>query len=262
MIEYDIVVTAVSDRADLFVESMESLLNAVDQPPHRLIVHEDVRPGVPAKGGTIFAWLAAADVAKRVGGFQHVVESPGVGMGKGVLWCMERATTHHVLFTQEDWLALRPIPVRRTLRLMEANALHHVRWNKRKTMLYKGEGPTRWNKVEVAFADPAPEGDEPQMQTMCIADHWYTQTSLWRAEEALPGIRAAAAMHSQGNSFVSAFNHWMNSRRADGRPLQEQSYRHEKLRTYIYGGVGEPPFIRHLGSTRGTGHIVDHFKER
>ena len=262
MIPYDIVVTAVSDRADLFAESMGSLLANVDQPPRRLIVHEDARSGVPAAAVSIFDWLRKAQAEGRIEGFVHRLRNPAGGMGEGVLWCVEHAATRYVLFTQEDWLALRPIPVTRTLRLMEANGLHHVRWNKRKTMPYKGEGSTRWNKIEVSFDDPSPSEGETAAQTFCIADHWYTQASMWRVEEALPGIRAAAAMHSQANSFVSAFNHWMNVRRADGRPLQGQSYRHEKLRTYIYGGIGEPPFVHHLGSTRGTGHIVDHYRER
>lgn len=251
---YELLVTAVSERADLFAQSMDSLLAHLDLPPSRVVVHEDVRPG--SRPGAIAAWLIAALQAGRIGAFDHRPVDPARGMGPAMLWCFERARTPLVVYTQEDWEAVRPIPVRATLALMERHGLNHVRWNKRKTMRAKHDDqPTkRWAKVEVQLGV-----DVASSQTLCISDHWYTQTSVWRRDVALPGLRAAAAQHSRAEAFVAAFNTYMN--RAAGlndQNWQVQQLRHERVRTYIWGPIGEPAFIRHLGTARGTGNIRDH----
>lgn len=106
----------------------------------------------------------------------------------------------------------------------------------------------RWDKVEVEF-----DG-----QTLCISDHWYTQTSMWRRERILPAVQAVAQHNPQSEAFVARMNDWLNRKYGDGRPWNDQQMRHEKLGTYIWGGIGEPAFIKHTGSTRGTGKIVDH----
>lgn len=291
--KYDVVCTAVSDRADLFVRSMESLLRNVDPQPAAIIVHEDDRgvtvpEGAPA--GTIERWLSSAKAEGRIQGYAHRLQNPAVGMGKAVVWTMEAAAQRaaeghigpYVLFTQEDWEILRPLPLRRCAAIMDAYGLHHVRFNKRKTMRAKHEDTDHpWYKVPIEFDVPlegcgsqpgwaGPPGDDPwtrPTQVLCISDHWYTQTSLWRLDKALPNLRAAAAGKSQSNAFAGEFNHRMNLEFGAHAPnlgwgVQDPMYRHEYLKTYIYGPMGEPRFVQHLGSLRGTGNIVDHFLER
>lgn len=244
---YEICVTAVSERADLFAESMESLLAHVDLPPARLIVHEDVRPG--SEPGEIGRWLAWAKGDGRIADYAHRVTSPARGMGPGIHWAFAEARTPIVLYAQEDWLSLRAFPIRRALELMEAHGLNHIRFNKRKTMRAKHEDrPTeRWAKVEVQI-----DG-----QTLCVSDHFYTQASLWRVAPALRGMNAVAERDPGAYQFVHAFNGWMDTHLGDGRPWNDQQHRHERIRTYIWGPIGEPAFIKHLGSVRTTGP-VDH----
>ena len=55
MLPYELLVTAVSERADLFRQTLDSLLAQVDQQPLRVLVHEDVRPG--SAPGEIAQWL-------------------------------------------------------------------------------------------------------------------------------------------------------------------------------------------------------------
>ncbi|MDP3767928.1 MAG: hypothetical protein Q8S13_07925 [Dehalococcoidia bacterium] len=247
MIAYDLVCTAVSERADLFAESIDSLLRHLDQWPARLIVHEDVRPG--SEAGAIEAWLNARGVP-----FVHRVTSPSRGMGPATVWCMDQPTTPIVLYTQEDWRAIRAIPVADALALMQTENLHHIRFNKRKTMRAKhADTDHPWQKVEKLIGG----------HMLCVSDHWYTQTSLWRVDAALPNLRAAASQVATSEGFVARFNDLQNTTYGDGkREWHDQAMRHDRLRTYIWGGIGEPKYIEHLGSHRGTGTIKDHLAEQ
>ena len=262
--KYDVVVTTVTDRNDLFVQSMESLLAMVDVPPRGIILHEDYRehPDASGRRGTAVGWLKAAVAAGRIEDYRWRFSSPAGGMGPAVVWCMEqaaiRATDPFVLFTQEDWEFTRPVPVKRCLGLMRQHDLNHVRFNKRKTMSAKhADTDHPWHKREIQFEVDG-SGD---FQTLCVSDHWYTQASLWRIEPTLPTLRAAVKYNPTAHGFVPAFNHYMNMAAADGRNVMDQQFRHEKLKTYIWGPVGEKSFIRHLGSHRGTGPIEFHLGE-
>lgn len=242
---YDLCITAVSERADLFVRGMDSLLANLDMPPSRLIVHEDVRPGsVP---GEIGRWLGQTALQ-----FRHKVRSPAKGLGQAMKWCLEQVSTPVVLYTQEDYGAARMIPVKQALEIMQAHGLNHVRFNQRQTMPHKhgdkGRNPNPWRKVEVIIGE----------QVFCVSDHWYTQTSLWRVEPALEGMRAVLNKETiaSSNLFVARFNEWMNRKQGDGvRPWNDQMMRHERLKTYIWGGIGEPAFLTSLDvdASRTTG---------
>jgi hypothetical protein len=252
----EILVTAVSERADLFMECMPRLLSNIDVWPWRLIVHEDVRPG--SAPGEIAGWLHRARTEGLIADYVHQVTDPAKNYGPAMLWCFEQATQPIVLYTQEDWLVVRTVPVARALGIMEAHGLNHILFHKRKTMRWKhADTPTPWEKVEIQFSV---EGEE-QPQTLCVSEHWNTQLTLWRVAEALPGLQAN--QHSpQANAFVARFNHWMNTRAGlDTTTWKDQQLRHERLRTYIWGPVGEPRYIQHLGTDRTTGPI-EHTAEK
>lgn len=244
----EVLVTAVSERSDLFVQSMESLLANLDVRPSKFIVHEDVRPGTSP--GDIEKWLSKCGISS-----QHRLQNPSRGMGPAMLWCFQQATQPIVFYTQEDWLFVRPTPALVAMHLMERYSLNHIRFNKRKTMRAKHEDTDHpWHKIEKIF--PFPEVADAQ-QKLCVSDHWYTQASLWRVDKALPGLQATAEKHPQANAFVAAFNAWMNKAYGDpGREWSNQEHRHERLKTYIWGPVAEPAYIKHLGSARTTGPIV------
>ncbi len=247
---YELLVTAVSERADLFRQTLDSLLAQVDQQPARIIVHEDVRAG--STPGNIGQWLTEAKTGGRIPDFLHKVRTPAGGLGPAMAWCFAEAKTPLVLYAQEDWLTVRPVPVSACMALMEKHNLHHVRFNKRKTMRAKhADTPNPWHKVEVEFA-----GDETR-QVLCVSDHWYTQLSLWRAGLVRDVLATCALKAPQANAFVAAVNHAMNMKFiGDPALAMDQQQRHVKMRTYIWGPIGEPAFIKHLGSVRTTGPIV------
>ena len=251
MIPYELLITAVSDRADLFQLSVDSMLRNLDQAPARVVVHEDVRPGT--QSGEIHRCLAELKAAGRIAEYALQVTSPARGMGPAILWVLREAQTQTVLYTQEDWLATRPVPVRSAMDLMRRFGLYHVRFNKRKTMPSKhADTPHPWLKLQVEYGG----------QTLCVSDHWYTQTSLWMRDIAMPGVEAVAETHPQSNAFAAKFNGWMNRRFGDGRAWNDQHMRDQLLRTYIWGGVGEPAYVKHIGSERGTGVIQNHLTHK
>lgn len=242
----EVLCTAVSERADLFVETMESMLVHLDVRPTRLIIHEDVRPG--SNPGPIGAWLASCGIP-----YEHKVTAPSRGLGPAMLWCFKQARSPIVFYTQEDWRFVRSVPVAKCLEVMELHGLNHARFNKRKTMRAKhADTPNPWHKIEVTFADR-----DGVNQTLCISDHFYTQASLWRRDVVMDALAATAEKSPQANAFVAAFNHFMNMKHI-GNPskVQDQMARHKCLKTYIWGPIGEPAFIQHLGSVRTTGPIV------
>jgi len=261
--QYELLVTAVDTRADLFIESMESFLANVKLKPSRIIVHVDKLVDDETSGTEIESWLQECKIP-----YYSFMEWPAVGLGRAMLWCFQQATLPLVMYTQEDYLTLREIPVERALKVLTAHNLNHVRFNHRTTMAAKhnnkGLGKERWEKVEVLCCNmDAYNGDWHQVK-LCIADHWYTQMSLWRVERALKGLTAVntGTKFETSNQFVAAFNTWMNSHYGDPlnrpggpRKWNDQAMRHECLKTYIWGPVGEPPFIKHTGSERTTGPI-------
>lgn len=242
----EVLCTAVSERSDLFVETMTSMLSRLDVTPSRLVVHEDVRAG--SAPGAIGAWLASCGVP-----YAHEVTAPSRGLGPAMAWCFRQAATPVVFYTQEDWRFVRAVPVRRCLEIMDAHGLNHVRFNKRKTMRAKhADTDHPWHKLEVTFADA-----QGTNQSFCVSDHFYTQASLWRVAPVVDGLVSCAAKSPQANAFVAAFNHHMNMKHVgDPKRVQDQVTRHEKLKTYIWGPVGEPAFIQHLGSVRTTGPVA------
>lgn len=245
---YDLIVTAVRDRADLLDRTLRSLLASLDAKPSRILVHEDVRPSVecPAEPTTRALLDAIADdFAVPVVLFER---NPGGGLGRAVLRLLEESSTEFVLYTQEDFDALRAIPVAACLDLMAAHQINHVRFNKRKTMKVKGaDRPPgeRFTKIEQAFGE----------QTLCVSDNWYFQTSLWRRELALDGFRAVAERNGPGmiDRCEMKFQRWLHEGLGRGIGCTDSTgaeRRGEVVKTFIWGPTLEPAFIRHTGHDR------------
>ena len=243
---YDVIVTTVHDRADLLERTLRSMLAQLDPLPRRVIVHEDVRAGQPFDPGRTEVALVAA--ARSGVEFVHLQRNPGQGLGRAVLRLLEEARTDFVLYTQEDFDFLRPIPVGRCLDVMERNDLWHVRWNKRKTEWCKGEDrpeAERFYKCEFTVGDSENRG-----VIICASDHWYFQASLWRRDVALEGFRHVAASGPVVRC-EERFNGWLNARQGCvGAELLDGYARAAKCRTFIWGPVKEPAFIRHTGGER------------
>lgn len=243
---YEVLVTSVRDRADLLGRTLRSMLPRLEPLPARILVHEDHRPGVtcPREPTT----RTILDGISRDFGVPYLLleRSPGGGLGRAILRLLEAAETDFVFYTQEDFDFLRPVPVGKTIEIMAANGLHHVRFNKRKTEWCKGEDRPeheRFYKREVTFGG----------QTFCIADQWYFQASIWRRSIALDGFRDLAhgtKLPKPIDRCEAAFNRWLNITHGGDVDLREPYRRGETVRTFIWGPVKEPQFIRHTGGDR------------
>jgi hypothetical protein len=245
VIAYDVIVSSVHDRADLLERTLRTMLAQLDRAPARVIVHEDVRPGHALVEGRTERALVPCEVAGVP--FQLIRTNPGTGLARAMLRLLETATTEFVFYTQEDFDFVRPVPVARCLEIMQRHALNHVRFNKRDTLPVKGahhsDPARRWTKQEVTF-----DG-----QTFCVSDHVYFQANLTRRSVLLEGFSALYAKHPGGAVRCEAgFNHWFNATHGQGAGSVDghQAKRRDLLRTFIWGGIGEPRFVVHTGAER------------
>lgn len=245
--KYEVVVTSVHDRGDLLEGTLRSMLTQLDAQPARVIVHEDVRSSMPFVAGRTESVLRSLDLVFGVP-FLLLRTHPGGGLARGLARVLAEAQTEFVFYTQEDFDFLRTVPVGRCLDIMAKHRLNQVRFNKRKTMRIKGEdrpAPEQWKKVEVSI-----DG-----QVFCISDRWYHQASLWRRELALKGYLELTRGARPGvvvERCEDKFDHWINRTIGEGAGSVDghQDARRERCRTFIWGGVGEPAFVRHTGGDR------------
>lgn len=249
---YEVIVSSVHSRADLLDGTMRSMLPCLDMKPSRIIIHEDVKRDEPFEPGHTEQIVAnlIADFGIPV---KLIQTNPGTGLGRAMLRLFHESTTEFVLYTQEDFDFLRTVPITACLSTMAHNKLNHVRFNKRKTMKCKGADRApheQFHKVEVTF----PVGASG-MQTFCVSDHWYFQASLWRRDIGLEGFQALDH-RCEPNRMIdrceAAFNLWFNLTYGKGAGSTDPTAanRLELCKTFIWGGIGEPAFIKHTGHDR------------
>jgi len=245
VIPYDVIVTSVHDRRDLLERTLRSLIAQVDQRPARILINEDARSGHPVEEGASER-LAAQLQADFGVPIELITRRPGMGLALAILRLLEAASTEFVFYTQEDFDFVREVPVARCLKIMQQHSLTHVRFNKRDTLPVKGAHRPReawWTKEEVVL-----DG-----QTFCVSDHVYFQANLTRRSVLLEGFKELFSWHPDGAVRCEArFNEWFNRKYGDGAGSVDgcQAKRRDLLRTFIWGGVGEPRFVLHTGAER------------
>jgi hypothetical protein len=246
-VKYEVIVSSVHDRGDLLERTLCSMMAQLDARPERVIVHEDVRASQPFVPGRTEAIVKKLLLEFGVP-FDLMRTHPGGGLARGLVRLLDAARTEFVFYSQEDFDFVRPVPVARALEIMSEHSLNQIRFNKRKTMRIKGEDrPAReqWKKVEVTIGG----------QVFCISDRWYHQASLWRRELALDGYRKLVESARPGKIVERCedkFDHWINQTVGGGTSSVDgcQDTRHDKCRTFIWGRVGEPAFVKHTGGER------------
>ena len=250
MIPYELIVPSAS-RPHLLEPVLQSLFQHVDQRPERVWIHNDAAfPGREQAIHEVVARSVPAEIPWHV----HY-ESPPIYHGPTLAWLLRQATTEYVLYSQDDHIVCRPVPITRCLAVMAAHQLHHVRFNKRATMAVKGSGTQQWAKQEQQFQMSA------HLETLTVADHWYFQTSLWRRER----IKKVTDwwMENFSGSFREhaeiKINHAMNGRDPHFTPAalldmpgprenpMDPDVRARIQRTYIWGPIGEDRYVLHIG---------------
>lgn len=233
---YDLIVTAVSERADLFARSMNSLLAQVDVQPQRILVHEDVKPG--SKTGSIQQWLWANHKQTHL-----FVRNPAAGLGPAIHSLLSLvALSPVVLYAQDDWDFVRPLPIATALGIMGRHNINHITFHKHEIPKVKHSGqPDEWRK-EVCLFDGQP---------LTIAQYWRSTPSLWRQSFIKPYFDKLMAEDKEPDMWAMVkVNHWMNEDYLGDHNGNDHAGRAAILKTFLWGGHGEEPFVVHTGGDR------------
>lgn len=235
MPRYELIIPSAS-RPHLLRPTLESLAKHVDEQPVRIWAHDDAV--FPGRQGEV------ADVLSAVGTRWGVpvnwkFDDPPIRHGPALAWLLDQVESEYVLYSQDDFVAVRPLPIRAALALMTGHQrVNQVRFNKRATREYKDTWRGRWYKQEVIL-----DG-----QALTVSDHWYFQTGLWRVSTICSIVRALRSTPEFRRSCEEAvnvhFDQELVHRKLD--PL-DPATRARELGTYIWGKIGDDKFIHHIG---------------
>lgn len=172
--------------------------------------------------------------------------NPPRGLSGAFKWFADLCSSEFIFYLQDDWEAIREIPILESIELMDKYSfINQIRYNKRKTMAYKGE------KGEWVFEKKELEFDNYYLVT---SDSWYFNPALWRASFILPFLKIDYPLKPSQRPFVWKLN------QALGLAYKVKKERKKfvgldfsnKVGTYIYGKIGEAPYFRHLGANNRT----------
>ena len=128
----------------------------------------------------------------------------------------------------------------------QIKSINQIRYNRRATMGYKGEGATIWHKCEREYEIKG------QKYIFTSSDHWFFTPALWRME----WIR-----HRFEGAFVNV-NLALNDLK--GPLLGEYGFTSKPpadfcadvMGTLIWGPIGERQFFEHLGKGDRSIHNI------
>lgn len=267
-LEYDLLVSSAS-RPHLLRQVLANIFRYVDQPPRRVIVHEDVQ--APEWRGEVRRMICDADAIPSR--WTLLEDEPPILHGPTIHRLVTASDADYVLYAQDDDAPIRPVPIRETLEVMAGHNLNAVRFNKRVTMAaHRG-----WPKREVAFGLPViKQGEGPhkawiagccplhsdRLVWLTLSEKFHFTFSLWNRayvanvaewwETAHPAsirehgeAKLGAAMAGE----VAEFNAWPSRAIEVPEPGTnlDHDVRQRICKTYIYGRIGDPPFTDHLG---------------
>lgn len=260
MIPYTLIVAS-ANRPHLLAPTLSSLFAAIhpSERPVRVLVHDDAAFTIDRRASILSAIVSTlpGDVP-----ITFRSDNPSIQHGPSLRWLLNEVDTEFVLYTQDDFSVIRPLPIARALDALALNDLHQIRFNKRDTLPAKETWQGPWTKVTKAYrCDVA---DSSIYTTLTIADHWYFQTGVWRVAPIRTvvnwlGIDSRNAIEEHIEIKV---NQVMDGHRADlphglirvpPSPdaldrERDQATRAAYQRTFIWGGIDEKAYIRHIGN--------------
>lgn len=258
MFPYELIVTSAS-RPHLLGPTLESLLTKVSHLPERILIHDDAA----FEPGTLEAehrWLEIKAIVLALSRHldcQIVLHhaDPPRKLGLALTWLIRNVRTTYILYSQDDFVTVRKLPLEETLQIMDLHGLHQVRFNKRATMGQKDTWQGVWKKEERTFL----HGGGSKVLT--IADHWYFQTGLWRVIPIRQTLDWLTATPLRTQIFASGSPEVAINKVMDGflgpipglnipypEDALEAGVRAQIQKTFIYGPIGEDRYIRHIGS--------------
>jgi hypothetical protein len=263
-VRYALIITSAS-RAHLLRPTLQSLLAHVDVLPQRIFIHNDAafHPGTPE---ALHRWLQMKTMLAEIDYPREMVlthADPPRRLGLALWWLLRNCETEYVLYSQDDFVTVRPLPLRRALAVMEGHGLHQIRFNKRATLGQKDTWKGVWRKEERSFAlPPAGMWDNVANQVpLTVADHWYFQTSLWRVQPIKAVVAWCTATPERTALFAKLPAEEVINQALDGcfgpipgvtlpesdEDAEAPAVRARVQRTFIWGPIGEDRYIRHIG---------------
>ena len=153
MIPYELIIPS-SSRPHLLGRLLESLFAHVDQLPTRVILHDDAV--FPDRREAVAA-LVQDWAARTHRQFVVAYADPPIKHGPSLHWLLRHVVQPYVLYSQDDHVVVRDLPIARALGILSIHGLNQIRFNKRDTMDKKGREGQEFYKVEYRFGDPAGE---------------------------------------------------------------------------------------------------------
>jgi hypothetical protein len=251
MMPYEIIITS-SARPHLLQPTLISLLVHVDTPPQRILIHDDARfDDADARWTSMKEMLAELTLLPCEVLVTHA--DPPRRLGLALVWLLANVQAEYVLYSQDDFVTVRDLPMQQALATMEMNHLHQIRFNKRATLGQKDTWQGVWTKKEMVFGESDPV-------TCTVSDHWYFQTGLWRVSVIRAALAWLTATPERTALFAGcpaevAINHVMDgafgpipglSVPYHGDALDPVT-RSQVQRTFIWEKIGTDRFIRHIG---------------
>lgn len=273
---YDLIIASAS-RPHLLRQTLRTLFDHVPQSdwPTRAILHDDA--AFPGQQQQVLHEFTQNVPDKVVRLWRH--DDPPIRHGPTLKWLLDQVETEYVLYTQDDHVVIRELPIRKALDVMHAYDLNQIRFNKRDTGPWKETWKGRWYKVPVAFPDRRDDtrgawifpghADVPGT-TLTVSDHWYFQTSLWRVSAIKPvvdwfmddlqestwfGEHCEQKINNSMNGNVARFPRGLivlpSEALTPEQREREQEVRATCQKTFIWGGIDCKAFIQHIGSKPG-----------
>lgn len=278
MIPYELIIPSAS-RPHLLDEVLRTMFARLDQMPARVLLHDDaVFPGRQ--------WEVAQVLAERVPRSIPTIllqDDPPIKHGPSLKRLLDLVSTEYVLYTQDDHKVVRDLPIEPALSLLHQHGLNQIRFNKRDTMDKKGrEGaeffkvekwfrckglPYKWGQDAIHGCRDADAKTLSELVPLCIADHFYFQTNIFRVSALKPILDWWMGPGRQHGAFDEhcevkvnqTFNgQWLAQHGPLGPDVpillphdgawNDPEVRARIHKTFIWGRVGEPRFVEHVGT--------------
>lgn len=228
----DVFITSAS-RPLLLRKTLESFLDKVMfSGTFRFFVNEDYV--IPDESTVCLGVLG--DLLKQ---YHLKCNNPPIGLSGAFLYFSKYFSSPYMFYLQDDWELIRVLHLDNVLSMINSWSdimpIAQLRFNKRKTMPYKGERSNPWHKDEVRLGE----------HILTTSDSIYLNPALWNMEFFRPFLTIDFTGKPHQRPFIWKLNECVRAAFQIKKGSKTEFSR--TVGTYIYGGIGEAPYFRHLG---------------
>lgn len=228
----DVFITSAS-RPLLLRRTLESFLDKVIfSGTFRFFVNEDY---VAPNESTVCVGL----LGEFLDNYHLKCNNPPIGLSGAFSYFSKYFSSPYMFYLQDDWELIRPLNLDSVLSMIHSwsdiMSIAQLRFNKRRTMEYKGEGENIWHKEEVWLGE----------ERLTTSDSVYLNPALWDMEFFRPFLAIDFTGKPHQRPFIWKLNEHIRAAFSIKKGNKTEFSR--TVGTYIYGGVGEEPYFKHLG---------------